>query len=194
MSPNLIERKGAVQDDLGLAEGMVSLAPHSQFWGQAFEQEAALLRAAFGQRLLGIQHIGSTAILGIHAKPILDILVGFSQLEDDASTASALAGRRYNFRPKAGIPAEQVFVKGSPRTHLLHVVVFNGPAWQQKLAFRDALREDPELARSYDALKTALSKQFTNNRAAYTAGKTNFVKQVLIARIGKTPFLSREAT
>lgn len=137
--------------------------------------------------------MGSTSIPDIRAKPILDLMLGLSNLDDVPELAADLAKLGYEFRPDAGIPAEHVYAKGTPRTHLLHVVEFAGEAWQQKLAFRDALREEPELAQAYQELKVALAVRFPEDRAAYTAGKTEFVKGVVSSRLGDSSFHSRGA-
>lgn len=178
---------------LGLQHGQVVLAAHDKSWRTAFEQEASDLRQSLKRRVRGLEHVGSTSIPDIRAKPILDLMLGLSNLDDGLGLASDLGKLGYEFRPDAGIPAEHVFAKGTPRTHVLHVVEFGGEAWQQKLAFRDALREEPQLARAYQELKVALSLQFPDDRAAYTAGKTEFVKGVVNARLGNSSFHSRGA-
>lgn len=176
---------------LGLNDGRVSLAPHDGAWRSAFAAEAVRLRDLLGAQVLGIEHVGSTAIPGISAKPILDILVGLADLDVGPALAEDLATIGYELRPNAGLPEEHVFVKGAPRTHILHVVRLNGPAWQQKIAFRDSLRENPDLARSYEALKSALSAQFPDDRAAYTSGKADFVREVVLAKVPDAAFLTR---
>lgn len=178
-------------DGLGLPDGAVALSAHNDRWGLLFREEAEQLRAVFGTLVKGIEHVGSTAIPGIRAKPILDILAGLPNLQGQAEL-TALATIGYEFRPGAGLPAELVFVKGHPRTHILHVVEWEGLAWRQKLAFRNALRESPPLAREYDALKLTLSQEFAGDRAAYTAGKTDFVGRVVAARDPHSPFLTRD--
>lgn len=178
---------------LGLDHGRVALATHNEMWRTAFEQEALALRQSLAQQVLGLEHIGSTSISGLRAKPIIDLLLGLSNLDDGPGLASDLAKLDYDFRTDAGLPAEHVFVKGTPRTHILHVVEFGGEPWQQKLAFRDALRETPELARAYQELKLSLSRSFPDDRAAYTAGKADFVREVVSSRLGTVPFHSRGA-
>lgn len=129
---------------LGLQHGRVVLAVHDKAWRAAFEQEASDLRKSLTRQVRGIEHVGSTAIPDIRAKPILDLMLGLSDLDDGLGLVPELAELGYEFRPDAGLPAEHVYPKGTPRTHVLHVVEFGGEAWQQKLAFRDALREQPD--------------------------------------------------
>ena len=178
---------------LGLEHGRVVLVAYDETWRTAFEQEASDLRRSLTSRVRGLEHVGSTSIPDLRAKPILDLLLGVSNLDDGPGLASDLAELGYEFRPDAGLPAEHVYAKGTPRTHVLHVVEFGREAWQQKLAFRDALREEPELARAYQELKVSLSLRFPEDRAAYTAGKTEFVKGVVGPRLGNGSFHSRRA-
>ena len=176
---------------LGLQHGRVVLAAHNRAWRALFEQEASALQRSLAGRICGVEHVGSTSIPDIRAKPILDLMLGLSNLDDGPELATELAELGYEFRPDAGLPAEHVYAKGAPRTHVLHVVEFGGEAWQQKLAFRDALREQPDLAQAYEELKVALSLQFADDRAAYTAGKTEFVRSVVRARLSNSSFHSR---
>lgn len=182
-----------MHQSLGLQHGRVVLAAHDETWRTAYEQEASDLRRSLTSRVSGLEHIGSTSVPDIRAKPILDLMLGLSNLDDGPGLGSDLAELGYEFRPDAELPAEHVYAKGTPRTHILHVVEFGGDAWQQKLAFRDALREEPELARAYQALKMALSLRFPDDRAAYTAGKTEFVKGVVSTRLSNSSFQSRRA-
>lgn len=177
---------------LGLADDVVALADHDARWGLLFRREAEALRAALGRRAIAIEHVGSTSISGIRAKPILDVLLAIADLEDHAELVAHVGKLDYIFRPNAGLPAELVFVKGTPRTHILHVVAWDSDAWRQKLAFRNALRADPALAAEYDALKASLAAQFENDRTAYTTGKTEFVRRVVSACAPHSAFLTRD--
>ena len=85
----------------------------------------------------------------------------------------------YDFARHAGVPDHHVFGKGAARTHLAHFVEHGGHAWTQCLAFRNRLRADPAKARAYEALKLVLAAKFPDDRAAYTAGKSEFVAKVL---------------
>jgi len=179
------------QDILGLENGQVVLVPSTNSWSEAFEREASNLKLVMKDRLLGIEHVGSTAIPGIRAKPILDIMVGVANPTDRPDLAPDLTELNYEIRPNAGLPAEHVFAKGTPRTHLLHVVEYDGEVWQQKLAFRDALRADDQLALAYEKLKVELSLRFAADRAAYTDGKTEFVRGIVTSRLRDAKLLTR---
>lgn len=118
-------------------------------------------------------------------------MVGVPNLADGLHLVPVLAELSYEIRPNAGLPAEHVFTKGTPRTHLLHMAEYDGEVWQQKLAFRDALREDSQLALAYEKLKVELSLRFAADRAAYTDGKTEFVRGVVGSRLSDTKLLTR---
>jgi GrpB-like predicted nucleotidyltransferase (UPF0157 family) len=171
---------------LGVARGRVRLVGPTSAWASLFETEAALIAAALRPFGASIEHCGSTSVPGIPAKPILDILIGITAPFDVARVAVALAGVGYEHATWAGVPGHEVFGKGEPRTHLLHVVPREGEAWARMLAFRDALRSDPALAAEYAALKQDLAGRFADDRPAYTDGKSAFVARVLAAAALRT--------
>ncbi len=101
----------------------------------------------------GIEHYGSTAVPGLAAKPILDILVGLERLEDWQLCHDPLLGLGYDYAAHAGVPGHHIFGRGrdrTERTHLVHLVQFQGESWVSNLAFRDALRADPALRQRYE--------------------------------------------
>ena len=141
----------------------------------------SLLKKALGPLAVGIEHFGSTAVPGLRAKPILDILVGIPLFEEGQRCIPLLEAIGYDYAPQAGIPGDYTFGRGIRRTHLVHVVQIDGPNWILNLRFRDALRRDPSLAQEYEALKSALARDFGHDRAAYTRGKSDFVRAVMEA-------------
>lgn len=164
---------------LGLARGVVRLEPPTPRWAALFAEEAGRIGAALAAYEVAVEHCGSTAVPGLVAKPILDILVGVPAPLDVPGLVRALAPLGYTHAPHAGVPGHEVFGKGTPRTHLLHVVPHGGPEWRRMLGFRDALRTDPAVAADYAALKRALAARFAADRPAYTAGKAEFILRVL---------------
>ncbi len=158
----------------------VALHASDPAWTGVFEQERARLHALEPDTFVQIEHFGSTAVPGLLAKPVIDILAGVRTLAgvddlvdrlcDNGYTTSrefnaTLADRRWLMRWKNG-----------HRTHHLHVVVHSGAAWNDRLDFRDALRRDPELAGRYAQLKLALAAQHRDDREAYTEAKAAFVR------------------
>ena len=160
---------------LGLRKGTVLLVDHNPDWPQAFAAEATRIRTALGPVVIDLQHFGSTSIPTIRAKPILDLLLGIADFDQGPLLAPALAGIGYDYVPHAGVPNDHVFGKDVDRTHLLHVVVHDGPKWRRNLRFRDRLLADPALAQSYEALKDRLAVEFADSRAAYTDAKQQFI-------------------
>lgn len=169
----------------GLPKGKVVLAePHAD-WPALFAAEAARLRSALGEQVLGLEHYGSTAIPGIKAKPVIDLLVGLDRLETAAGCAPAMLALGYEDAGTDVVPDHHIFGLGEARTHIVHMVAFEGQAWRECLAFRDALRADPALARAYEALKVDLGAQFADDRAAYTDGKGAFVTEIVTRALSR---------
>ena len=131
-----------------------------------------------GHIIIDLQHIGSTAIPGIKAKPILDMMAGVAQLEKAPLCKALLEAIGYDYIAHAGIANDFVFGKGVARTHYLHVVEYGGAKWTNHLYFRDRLRNDPELAQAYERLKEELSRKGNDNRAKYHDAKSKFISEV----------------
>jgi GrpB-like predicted nucleotidyltransferase (UPF0157 family) len=168
---------------LGLNRKSVELIPHKKEWKTLYEQEEKLLRLAVGDFLIAIEHIGSTAIPQIVAKPIIDIMIGVPGLATLEKCLLPLEKIGYEYRGEQGITGRPFFRKGTPTvsTHHLSVVQYDGEIWSKHLLFRDYLREHTEAARKYNELKKDLAIKFKDNREAYTNGKTEFVEEVLRA-------------
>lgn len=171
---------GKSSGELGLAQGQVSLFEPTARWARLFEEEADRLHSALCTFGAIVEHCGSTSIPGIPAKPILDMLVGIPEPLDVKAIRDALAPLEYEHATWAGVPGHEVFGKGRPRTHLVHVVPLQGPAWDRMLRFRDALRKDVALADEYAQLKRRLAVRYPNDRSAYTDAKSDFIERVVL--------------
>lgn len=163
----------------GLLPGKVFLTEPSPQWAQLYAEERARIAKRLRTVVVAIEHYGSTSIPGIRAKPVIDLLIGVRRLDDALDCAAAMEELGYDFAPHAGVPQHHVYGKGAARTHLAHFVEHGDQAWRECLAFRDSLRADPTKARAYEALKLELAKKYPDDRAAYTAGKSAFVSNVL---------------
>ena len=159
---------------LGLEAGANSLSPANPLWARAFAEEAARLAQALGTAALGVEHVGSTAVPGLAAKPILDLMVGVNHINDGLAFAGPLAPLGYDYSAWQGIADHHIYGKGQPRTHLLHVVEHQGDQWRAYLCFRDRLRADDGIRRAYEILKLDLAVSAAS-RGDYTIGKTAFV-------------------
>lgn len=162
----------------------VFLVEYNPNWPLLFEQEAARLREVLdGDFITHIEHFGSTAVPGLAAKPIIDILVGVRSLAEAEQVAVPLLenlGYAYWFDNPD--PQRMFFVKGlppnSPRTHHIHMVEPNSVVWE-RLEFRDYLCKHSDEAARYAQLKYQLAQRFFNDREAYTPGKAKYIESVM---------------
>lgn len=161
----------------------ISLAMHDSKWAAQFDAERVRLLDLLPGCFAAIEHIGSTAVPRLAAKPIIDILAGVGTIaeadalleplcalgyETSAEFNATLSDRRWMMRHALG-----------KRTHHLHLLVFGSGEWNRQLQFRDALRADAAIAASYEHLKRDLAEQFRRDREAYTAAKAAFINEVL---------------
>jgi GrpB-like predicted nucleotidyltransferase (UPF0157 family) len=159
----------------------VEVLPYRAEWPALFEAEKRLLHSALSPWLVGeIQHIGSTAVPGLSAKPVIDIMAPVASLHESEAAIKAATLVGYVHHPYRA-DVMHWFCKPSPqaRTHHLHLVPFECQLWFERLAFRNALRASQALADEYADLKFRLAKQFANDREAYTEAKAPFVQRVL---------------
>jgi GrpB-like predicted nucleotidyltransferase (UPF0157 family) len=161
----------------------VILAPYSPDWPTQFHAIREELLSVFAPMLVAIEHIGSTSVPGLAAKPVIDVLLSAHSLEDIESKIKPLSEIGYSYIPKyeREIPMRRYFVKSSAtslRVHL-HAVEVGSCLWQEHLAFRDRLCADANLYAQYQALKLRLAEEFANDKSAYTAAKSPFIQAVL---------------
>jgi len=157
----------------------VTIAPYDPAWPQKYEAEKNQIAAALGDRVTAIHHIGSTAIPGLAAKPIIDIMIAVSQLEAAIECIAPLSDLGYAFIDYPQNTDRRFFRKGVPRSHHVHIVAQGSAELKNHLAFRDALRANPEWRDQYAALKFDLAERHRTDRAQYTESKTEFVRRVL---------------
>ncbi|MBI2514611.1 GrpB family protein [Candidatus Wolfebacteria bacterium] len=167
---------------IGLKRGIVKLLPHNKKWKLLFENEEKKIEKKLGDLVIDIQHIGSTSIPGIPAKPIIDISMGVRVMKDAKKLIKPLEKLGYELRREFGRPNIQtLFVKGpeSKRTHYLHVMKYNGALWKNDLRFRDYLRKHPVRAKQYAELKNKLAGKHANDRGTYTKSKAKFILETI---------------
>ena len=173
------------QDPLGLASGTVTVVPYDDRWIGLFDEASLEIANALGSAILAVHHVGSTSVPGLHAKPILDILVSIPAFPRGLALVPRLASLGYEFRSAEEIPDRHYFrrLRGRVRTHHLSLAEPASHHYRVTIAFRDALRASPSLAAEYGALKLRLARQFPRDRQAYIEGKTTFISRVLAAKI-----------
>jgi GrpB-like predicted nucleotidyltransferase (UPF0157 family) len=167
-------------------EPPVIIRPYDPTWPAKFEIEKRVLTAVLAPWLLGpIEHIGSTAVPGLSAKPVIDIMGPVRDLPSSKPAIEALRPLSYcyfAYKPDR----MHWFCKPSPlnRTHHLHLVPFESQVWREQLAFRDCLRSDAATREAYTQFKLKLAAQFRNDREAYTEAKTEFI-QAVVERVSR---------
>lgn len=160
-------------------------------WPALFRQERARILDTLGPVAAGVEHIGSTAVPGLAAKPVLDILIGVTHLPLAEGQLVALAALGYEYRGVRDDESGQFF-RTDPRTRHLRVVPFDGAEWRRCLAFRDHLRANPDVAGEYAALKRDLAQRYPHNRERYGAGKHAFIQDALRQALAHGPDLHRD--
>ena len=167
---------------LGCERHLVKLMPHQTAWADLFQQEAGRLRAALGDRVVRIEHVGSTAVPGLDAKPILDIVVAVRDMTDAATFEQAFSPLGYIHKVENDMPGRLYFVKRLPddrSTHHLNITELGTECWFTHVAFRDYLLEYPEAREEYRKLKLDLVQRHAPDRAAYQEGKGTFIARIL---------------
>jgi len=165
---------------LGLARGTVHIVKYRARWPSSFERERRRLQRHIGDRIVAIEHIGSTSVPGLSAKPILDISVGVRRVKDMRMIQGTLEKLGYE-RPHVGDRRNVLFAKGPDhrRTVYVHVMRYQGATWRNDLRFRDWLRKHPNDRRRYQTLKERLAAIHAMDRAAYTEGKKGFIRNII---------------
>ena len=164
---------------LGLKTGTVVLYPHETAWETDAAEIIRLLKAILGDVCIDAQHVGSTAVRGIAAKPIIDIAVAVRDIQDIMPFRETLAQHGIFYR-KEEHGGQLLFFMGTDiRTHFIHIVQANSSAWRNYLHLRDYLNANPYQAAEYEAVKRRLQTQFPADRAAYTEGKAETIARLL---------------
>jgi GrpB-like predicted nucleotidyltransferase (UPF0157 family) len=168
---------------LGLKNNELKFLNYNPEWQKLFEEEKKLLQSTIGNQFLDIQHIGSTSIPDIIAKPILDIGLAVNNFEAASVCIEPLENIGYSYKGESGIPRRHWFVKGNPTTHHLHILEIDSQNWKNNLIFRDYLRQNSEVAQQYSKLKIKLLDRFKGD--AYKQG----VRQRNLYQNEKKPFI-----
>ena len=159
----------------------VEVVPHNPNWRNEFEVEAKQIAAVMGETLITIHHIGSTAIHGIYAKPVIDMLVEVRDITEVDARSSAMESLGYEVKGEFGIPGRRYFRKDNQagiRTHQVHTFESGSAQVTRHLAFRNFLNAHPEEAQKYSELKRKLAAEHPQNMDGYISGKDDFIKEI----------------
>lgn len=171
-----------IKKPLGLQRGEVTLLAHQASWDIEAKNTIECLRLILKDVACDIQHVGSTAILSIHAKPIIDIAVGVKDLNDIKKKSNDLLEAGFIDRG-SDILDQHLYVMGDDeqkiRTHHIHFVMMNGQMWKNYLYFRDYLNTHKDKAIKYNQLKMKLARKYPRDHERYTALKEPLIQQFL---------------
>jgi GrpB-like predicted nucleotidyltransferase (UPF0157 family) len=185
--PDAGSRRAHGRGALGLEAGSVRVVPYDPDWPTLYAAEKARLEpmlASCGVSLV-LEHTGSTAVAGLTAKPIVDLLAGRSSDDDRSAAIAALESAGYLYRGEQGIAGRDFFRRGDPRQYHLHLTQIGSAFWNDHRSFRDYLRTHSEAAAAYAALKRELAARYPQDRGAYIEGKAGFVEEVLAKALAK---------
>ena len=165
---------------MGLKIGEVKLENYNSSWQQMFLDEKENLEMLFGNVALSIEHIGSTSVEGLKSKPIIDIAVGVSKLEDFLEVKDKFINEPYSVKEDS-TPGEILVRKrcGDTTNYLIHVMELDSKRYQDTIIFRNYLRNNPKILKEYQELKEKLAIKYKDNRPMYTASKNDFIKSVI---------------
>ena len=166
----------------------VTISEYLEEWPVIFKLVRQEILEIFAPDVASIEHIGSTSVPGLSAKPVIDVLLGAIALHDVESRIELLGryGYAYFSEYEQQLPMRRFFVKtpaASLRVHV-HAVELGSSFWKDHLAFRDLLRQDADLRSNYQALKLRLAQEHSHDRAAYSAAKGPFIQAALAVTKG----------
>ncbi|MED3984031.1 GrpB family protein [Peribacillus simplex] len=163
-------------------EKTVKIEDYNPNWVSEFQQEKARIMEVLKNSPLCVEHIGSTSVIGLGAKPILDIMAGVRHLDEADTFIEPLKSIGYEFVPHQEFPERRFFRKGQWRagTHHLHIYRFGSEQWKNHLSFRDYLRNHPDVRKQYQELKKlSLAQKHPADIVGYTEAKAPFIQNAI---------------
>ena len=157
----------------------VTLIAYDPLWPEEFRAEADRIARACDDLEFRLEHVGSTSIPGLSAKPVIDIAVGVPPRVDRQPYIQALKELGYEHLGAFGIPGRDYFRRGQPRSHHVHMASWSSDLWRDTLAFRDYLRAHDETRVEYEILKRELAITFADDRPRYQSEKGPFIQAVV---------------
>ena len=166
---------------MALKRGIVELENYNEKWKKEYEKERDLLKSVLGDKIIEIEHVGSTSIVGLKAKPVIDILIAINSLDEIEEIEQLLIEYDYSNRGHQGVEDRYFFAKGpeDARSHYIHFVEKDNNTYINLLWFKRYLLKHPEYIEKYCELKQELASQYSEDRKKYTAGKSNFITEVI---------------
>lgn len=165
---------------MGMDRNIVKIEKYNENWAREYEKEKKILTSLIGNYILNIYHIGSTAIKGISAKPIIDIIVSVEELKFALKFRDILELSGYNFE-EGNTNKEYLVIKGTDKntTHIIHILIEGSERLNNCIIFRDYLNTHIDEMQRYQKLKEGLAKKYMNDRKKYTTSKTKFIQNII---------------
>lgn len=162
----------------------IHIVDYDPGWPGEFKKESRRLRAVLGDRALAIHHIGSTAVRGLPAKPVVDLMVEVADLGIVQQMTDQFEQAGYEVLGESGIPGRHFITRNAlgKRTHDIHIFQTGHREIDQMILFRDHLRQNPDAAKAYGRLKKDLAEQFRHEPIAYTQAKSDFIMNAVMTR------------
>jgi GrpB-like predicted nucleotidyltransferase (UPF0157 family) len=157
----------------------IRLVPYDSTWPLEFAAEAARIEVACEELPLKLEHVGSTSVPGLAAKPVIDILAGRPGNVSGHTYVAAFRQLGYEHKGSYGVPGRNYFRRGSPRSHHVHLVSWSSALWRDHLLFRDYLRTHPDAAREYETIKRELAGMYLQDKERYTDAKGPFIRSIV---------------
>jgi GrpB-like predicted nucleotidyltransferase (UPF0157 family) len=167
--------------ELGLKRGTVRIDKYNPEWKNEYLKEEKILKEVLKDYDVNIEHIGSTAIVGCSAKPIIDIAIGVPSLEYGKQLIPLLEELGWTYDGKADFGVRWFLKKcnGDVRTHFIHIENRNDRIWQNHIVFRDYLNANPDKVKEYSNIKETIEKEYADNRQGYAAIKDPFIENTI---------------
>lgn len=166
---------------IGLNKSLVTVYPYDETWPMEYQKEKEILQEHLQGLDVRIEHVGSTAIPGLSAKPIIDIAIGAKNEEDLFKIAKRLEDAGYDMLNSYEEKGEVLARKGTPecRTHYIHIQLLGSEYWNEFMYFKKFMLDHPESVKEYQKLKEELSIKYADERKKYTASKNEFISNIL---------------
>ncbi|MGP0689648.1 GrpB family protein [Priestia aryabhattai] len=166
----------------------IVIEKYTSDWALSFNEEKKLLKDIISDIAILIEHIGSTSVKGLGAKPIVDIMIGVCNLEKVGGFIEPLSNIGYEHVFHKEFPNRRFFRKGLWRagTHHLHIYKYESEEWNRNILFRDYLRKHPDVRNQYNQLKIELAQKYSCDRVGYTEAKAQFITDVIQKAKGET--------
>lgn len=158
---------------------VIEIVEYEPRWATTYQQEKEIINVALKQEIIDIQHIGSTSVPGLSAKPIIDILIAVNKLASAENYSFQLQKIGYQYIYYTENVDRLFFRKGTPRSHHVHIVEYDRWTYWRHILFRDYLVAHPETAQQYEQLKREMAIKFKADRDAYTDSKTAFIQSIV---------------